>query len=147
MYSVVLPSLLRLIRGLEYSDLHEIDGLLECPAVVPHPNVFADFGSQTPEVQVVAMDSLFHLINWLREIVNCFARLIKQPVGKKVSMCQLLIAAAHVTCAAKKWGFLIDDSIIGAGTIANDNLAAKYGRQVSSSNDKSRLLSSKIAFS
>ncbi|XP_065206847.1 Fanconi anemia group D2 protein [Planococcus citri] len=84
MYSMVLPSLLRLIRGLEYEDLREIDGLLECPVVVPAPKVLDEFSLQTPQVQTVIMDSLFHLANWFREIINCFARIIKLPAGKKV---------------------------------------------------------------
>lgn len=85
MYSLILPSLLRLIRSLEYEDLREIDGLLECPVIVPAPNVIAEFSLQSPEIQVIIMDSLFHLTNWFREIVNCFARMIKQPSGKKVN--------------------------------------------------------------
>ncbi len=84
MYAIVLPSLLRLIRGLEYEDLHEIDGLLECPVMVPAPKTIDEFAIQTPDVQKIIMDSLFHLTNWFREIVNCFARMIKQPAGKKV---------------------------------------------------------------
>lgn len=84
MYAIVLPSLLRLIRGLEYEDLGAIDGLLECPIMVPAPKAFEEFGLQSPDAQSVIMDSLFHLVNWFREIVNCFARMIKQPNGKKV---------------------------------------------------------------
>lgn len=87
MFVLVLPSLLRLIRELEYEDLREIDGLLECPIVMPAPKVFEEFGLQSPDVQCVAMDSLFYLTNWFREIVNCFARMIKQPSGKKVRKC------------------------------------------------------------
>lgn len=84
MYLLVLPSLLRLVRELEYEDLREIDGLLECPIVVPSPKVIEEFSLQSPDVQVVIMDSFFYLTNWFREIVNCFARMIKQPSGKKV---------------------------------------------------------------
>lgn len=84
MYLVVLPSLLRLIRELEYEDLREIDGLLECPIVVPSPKVIEEFSLQSPDVQAVIMDSFFYLTNWFREIVNSFARMIKQPSGKKV---------------------------------------------------------------
>lgn len=86
MYSVVLAPLLRLIRGLEFEDLREIDGLLECPIIVPSPKVLEEFSLQSPEVQTITMNSLFHLVNWFREIVNCFARIIKQPAGKKVGI-------------------------------------------------------------
>ena len=93
MHCLVLPSLLRLIRGLEYEDLREIDGLLECPVVVPAPNVLLEFSLQTPQVQVVIMDTLFHLANWFREIINCFARIIKLPAGKKVRFSLKLLFA------------------------------------------------------
>lgn len=80
----VLPSLIRLIRGLEYEDLQTIYSLAECPIMVPAPKVFEEFGLQPPDAQSLIMDSLFHLVNWFREIVSCFSRMIKQPIGKKV---------------------------------------------------------------
>lgn len=84
MYAIVLPSLLRLVRGLEYEDLREIDVLLESPVMMPAPKVFEEFGLQSPDVQTLTMDSLFYLVNWFRELVCCFAREMKKPSGKKV---------------------------------------------------------------
>ncbi|XKL66741.1 hypothetical protein PGB90_010161 [Kerria lacca] len=66
MYSLILPSLLRLIRSLEYEDLREIDGLLECPVIVPAPNVIAEFSLQSPEIQVLVR---LRTLIWLQNLI------------------------------------------------------------------------------
>ncbi|RZF48297.1 hypothetical protein LSTR_LSTR010260 [Laodelphax striatellus] len=83
--SCVQP-LLRLLKDLEKHDLTEIDALLGCPIILPSLEVYstAEFGSLTPFQQHAALHCLFHVINWLREILSSFAFLVRQKDPNKV---------------------------------------------------------------
>ncbi|XP_039275452.1 Fanconi anemia group D2 protein isoform X2 [Nilaparvata lugens] len=85
--SCVQP-LLRLLKDLEKHDLTEIDALLGCPIILPALHVYtaAEFGSLTPGQQHAALHCLFHVINWLREILSSFAFLVRQKEPNKVLM-------------------------------------------------------------
>lgn len=82
---VCLHPLLRLIRRLEIKDLTEIDGLLGCAIAMPIPSVYVQFSTLSPNQQHMALHCLFHCINWLREVINCFAFLAKKEKADKVS--------------------------------------------------------------
>lgn len=79
-----LHPLLRLLRGLEMGDLSEIDALLGSYIVMPVPAVYSDFSQLSPYQQLVALHCLFHCINWLHEVINCFAYLVKNGEPDKV---------------------------------------------------------------
>ncbi|KAK9505432.1 hypothetical protein O3M35_009495 [Rhynocoris fuscipes] len=83
---VALPGLLRVIRGLQLADLSEIDALLGCYIAFPQPSLFTKFSTLDQEVQILAMDCLFHTCNWLREVLNSFVYLIKDGSPEKVLM-------------------------------------------------------------
>lgn len=84
-HSHALMSMFRLVRGLEREDLSEIDALLGCPLVMPSHKTIDEFDMLSPEQQNVVVDSLFHAVNWFREVINCFSYLIKQNDGNKVN--------------------------------------------------------------
>lgn len=84
-HSNALMSMFRLVRGLEREDLSEIDALLGCPLVMPSRKTIDEFDMLSPEQQIVVVDSLFHAVNWFREVINCFSYLIKQNDGHKVN--------------------------------------------------------------
>ncbi|VVC29458.1 Hypothetical protein CINCED_3A008880 [Cinara cedri] len=82
--SNALMSMFRLVRGLEREDLSEIDALLGCPLVMPTRKTIEEFEMLSPEQQIVVVNTLFHAVNWFREVINCFSYLIKQKNGSKV---------------------------------------------------------------
>lgn len=89
-HSNALMSMFRLVRGLEREDLSEIDALLGCPLVMPSRKTIDEFDMLSPEQQNVVVDSLFHAVNWFREVINCFSYLIKQNDGNKVNYLHFL---------------------------------------------------------
>lgn len=82
--SNALTSMFRLVRGLEREDLSEIDALLGCAIVMPTRKTIDDFEMLSPEQQIIIVNTLFHAVNWFREVINCFSYLIKQKNGSKV---------------------------------------------------------------
>lgn len=87
--SNALTSMFRLVRGLEREDLSEIDALLGCPLVMPSRQTIDTFEMLSPEQQSVVVNTLFHAVNWFREVINCFSYLIKQKNGNKVNQYSL----------------------------------------------------------
>uniref|UniRef100_A0A1B6D3Q6 Fanconi anemia group D2 protein n=2 Tax=Clastoptera arizonana TaxID=38151 RepID=A0A1B6D3Q6_9HEMI len=83
---ICLHPLLRLIRRLEIKDLTEIDGLLGCAISMPEPSVYSEFSTLSPLQQHLALHCLFHCINWLREVINCFSYLTKKGSASKILM-------------------------------------------------------------
>lgn len=83
--SNALMSMFRLVRGLEREDLSEIDALLGCPLVMPSCKTIDEFEILSPEQQNIVINTLFHAINWFREVINCFSYLIKHNNGSKVN--------------------------------------------------------------
>lgn len=83
--SNALSSMFRLVRGLEREDLSEIDALLGCPIVIPSRQTIDTFEMLSPEQQSIVVNTLFHAVNWFREVINCFSYLIKQKNGSKVN--------------------------------------------------------------
>ncbi|KAG8323521.1 Fanconi anemia group D2 protein [Homalodisca vitripennis] len=81
-----LHPLLRLLRGLEMNDLSEIDALLGCAIAMPVPAVYTEFSQLSAYQQHLALHCLFHCINWLLEVINCFAFLVKKNEPEKVLM-------------------------------------------------------------
>lgn len=89
--SNALTSMFRLVRGLEREDLSEIDALLGCPLVMPTRKTIDEFEMLSPEQQSIVVNTLFHAVNWFREVINCFSYLIKQKNGSKVKInCHLI---------------------------------------------------------
>lgn len=81
---ICLHPLIHLLRGIESSDLSEIDALLGCAVVMPNPDVYAHFSTLSPYQQHIALSCLFYCINWFREILNTFSSLIKNNEPDKV---------------------------------------------------------------
>lgn len=81
---VALPGLVRVVRSLELADLSEIDALLGCGIVLPSPSIYSKFSSSDPSTQNLALDCLFHVCNWLREMLNSFVYLIKDGTPTKI---------------------------------------------------------------
>lgn len=79
---------LRLLGALERHDITEMDVLLGCGLVLPDTNIFnpSNFIHLMPKQQHVALNCLFHAINWFYELLNCFTITVKQKKGQKVLM-------------------------------------------------------------
>ncbi|XP_014273691.1 Fanconi anemia group D2 protein [Halyomorpha halys] len=81
---VALPGLVRLIRALELADLTEIDALLGCAISLPSPAIYTKFGNVEVQIQNLALDCLFHVCNFLREMLNSFVYFVKDGKPDKI---------------------------------------------------------------
>ncbi|XP_076469253.1 Fanconi anemia group D2 protein-like isoform X2 [Babylonia areolata] len=76
-YSVCLSPHFRLVqtgeRQLQEGNMEGIDALLGCPLYLPEEAVYTKLESLSDREKDVLCTSLFHGLNWFREIVNAFA--------------------------------------------------------------------------
>ncbi|KAK3101624.1 hypothetical protein FSP39_004973 [Pinctada imbricata] len=89
---VCLPSHFRLLRMCEQRQagtLENIDALLGCPLFITKEDVYQKLEPLSTREKDVICESLFHTLNWFREVINAFATQVDVEMkGKVISRLQ-----------------------------------------------------------
>lgn len=76
--------LLRMCEQRQNGNMDNIDALLGCPMFLPKTEVIDKMESLSTKEKDVICSSLFHALNWFREVVNAFATQIDPEMKGKV---------------------------------------------------------------
>lgn len=76
--------LLRMCEQRQNGNMDNIDALLGCPIFLPKTDIIDKMESLSTKEKDVICSSLFHALNWFREVVNAFATQIDPEMKGKV---------------------------------------------------------------
>ncbi|XP_013394620.1 Fanconi anemia group D2 protein [Lingula anatina] len=134
-------------RRQQQGDLEGIDALLGCPVYFPKPEVFEKFEVLSQEEKTEVCTTLFHTVNWFREVINAFATQNDPEMkGKVITRLQNITQthklmekclAATLTYAPPPAHFDVDDGqdkpVSMSGAVKKGKKTAGKGRKKESS--------------